>query len=258
MALAGIVTSTEKRRLESAAATVVSSVDFFPCFRKILIFFAGIRGWILPPLPPTSSHAVAKYIPVTVSVVPRSPLPMLSEIIGGAQFASKTGMNAKSPMPNANPARRRVLRYWEFTAASYIWSGQGQNNIRTARLVAEFCVRSGASPVTTTTFDLPLRPALGPAFSEVKSFSPWAERFLGQELFASGAELLSILLCGADTVGKGLIGGQFDRVCGHAQHVRNMPQGRPNLHPKFYVAGFLSSSPNGFGRFEDKTNGSAG
>jgi hypothetical protein len=91
------------------------------------------------------------------------------------------------------------------------------------RLVAEGRVRSGAASVSSAAFDFPLRPSLRPAFSQVKAFGPWAKRFLGQELFASGAELLAIFPDGADTVCEGLIWSQFDRVCGHAQHGRNMP-----------------------------------
>ena len=84
-------------------------------------------------------------------------------------------------------------------------------------------MRPGAASVSSAPFDFPFGPTLGPAFSQVKAFGPWAERFLGQQLFASGAVLLAIFLDWSDSVGEGLIWGQFDRVCGHAQHDRNMP-----------------------------------
>ena len=80
------------------------------------------------------------------------------------------------------------------------------------RLVAEGRVRSGAASVSSPTFDFPFGPPLGSALREVKAFGPWAERFLGQQLFASGAVLLAIFPDWADTVGEGLIWGQFDRV----------------------------------------------
>ena len=90
-------------------------------------------------------------------------------------------------------------------------------------LVAKCCVRSGAASVSSAPFDFPFGPPLGPALREVKAFGPWAERFLGQQLFASGAVLLAIFPDWADTVCEGLIWGQFDRIGGHAQHGRNMP-----------------------------------
>ena len=90
-------------------------------------------------------------------------------------------------------------------------------------LVAECCVRPSAASVSSPPLDFPFGPAFGSAFGQVKPFSPWAERFLGEELFASGAELLAIFPDSADTVREGFIRGQFDRVCDHAQHGRNMP-----------------------------------
>jgi hypothetical protein len=90
-------------------------------------------------------------------------------------------------------------------------------------LVAECCVRPSAASVSSPPLDFPFGPAFGPAFRQVKAFGPWAERFLRQELFASGAELLAIFPDSADTVREGFIRSQFDRVCGHAQHGRNMP-----------------------------------
>jgi len=93
----------------------------------------------------------------------------------------------------------------------------------TVRFIAKCCVGSGASAISAAPFDFPFGPALGSAFGQVKAFGPWAERFLGQELFASGAELLAIFPDRTDTVREGLIRSQFDRICGHAQHGRNMP-----------------------------------
>ena len=90
-------------------------------------------------------------------------------------------------------------------------------------LIAKCCVRPGAPSISSAPFDFPFGPAFGPAFGQVQTFGPWAKRFLGQELFASGAELLAIFPDWADTVREGLIWGQFDRVCVHAQHGRNMP-----------------------------------
>jgi len=80
------------------------------------------------------------------------------------------------------------------------------------RLVAECCVRTGAASVSSAPFNFPFRPSLGPALREVKAFGPWAEGFLSQQLFASGAELLAVLPDRADAVGERLVRSQFDRV----------------------------------------------
>ena len=79
-------------------------------------------------------------------------------------------------------------------------------------LVAKSCMRSGAASVSSPPLDFPFGPPLGPALREEKAFGPWAERFLGQQLFASGAVLLAIFPDWADTVCEGLIWGQFNRV----------------------------------------------
>ena len=83
-------------------------------------------------------------------------------------------------------------------------------------LFAEFGVRARAASVSSPPFHLPFGPSFGPAFREEKTFSPWAERFLRQKFFASRAVLLSILSGGADTVGQGLLRGQFNWVSRHA------------------------------------------
>jgi hypothetical protein len=96
-----------------------------------------------------------------------------------------------------------------------IYAGQNESSgnwIAKIVLVAKSCVRSGAASISSPSFDFPLGPPLGSALREVKAFGPWAERLLGQQLFASGAVLLAIFLDWADTVGEGLIWGQFDRV----------------------------------------------
>ena len=74
-------------------------------------------------------------------------------------------------------------------------------------LFAEFGMRTRATAVPSPPFYFPFGPSFGPAFREEKTFSPGAERFLRQKLFASRAELLSILSGGADTVGQGLLWG---------------------------------------------------
>ena len=83
---------------------------------------------------------------------------------------------------------------------------------RDIALVAECGVRPGAAPISSAAFDLPFGPSLGPALREVKAFSPWTKRFLGQQFFTSGAELLAVFPDRTDAVGERLIRSQFDRV----------------------------------------------
>jgi hypothetical protein len=92
-------------------------------------------------------------------------------------------------------------------------------------------VGSGTSSVASSSLDLPLRPSFGSAFRQVKTFCPGAKGFLGQQLFASGAELFAVL-DGADAMSEGFIGSEFNRVRSHAKHSRNMPEGHSNRHSK--------------------------
>jgi len=82
---------TENRSFVSAVLTVASKKDLSPCLNRILMSLAGSEGGGFTPLITTSLQRSQKFLPVTVSALPGSPLNALSLILGGTHIALATG-----------------------------------------------------------------------------------------------------------------------------------------------------------------------